>query len=126
MAELIPVLIIIALLALNALFVAAEFAIVGVPRTSIERRAQQGSRVARIVSAVLADPRRQDRFDLFAQPPCQNGRRATGRDRDHDIPAVDDRRKDECREVRTIHDVDGNILLARERGDAFVDFFSCG
>jgi CBS domain containing-hemolysin-like protein len=66
-AELIPVLIIVALLALNALFVAAEFAIVGVPRASIERRAQQGSRVARIVRGVLTDPRRQDRFIATAQ-----------------------------------------------------------
>ena len=56
MAELIPVLIIVALLALNALFVAAEFAIVGVPRASIERRAQQGSRIARVVRSVLARP----------------------------------------------------------------------
>ena len=60
-AELTPVLIIVVLLALNALFVAAEFAIVGVPRTSIDRRAQQGNRIARMVQGVLKDTRRQDR-----------------------------------------------------------------
>jgi CBS domain containing-hemolysin-like protein len=66
-AELTPVLIIVVLLAANALFVAAEFAIVSVPRTAIERRAQQGNRVARLVRGILADPRRQDRFIATAQ-----------------------------------------------------------
>ena len=67
MAELVPVLIIVALLGLNALFVAAEFAIVSVPRTAIDRRAQQGNRIARVVQGVLKDTRRQDRFIATAQ-----------------------------------------------------------
>lgn len=67
MGDFTPALIVAALLVLNALFVAAEFAIVGVPRTSIERRAQQGNRIARLVRSVLASPRRQDRFIATAQ-----------------------------------------------------------
>jgi CBS domain containing-hemolysin-like protein len=66
-AELVPVLIVATLLALNALFVAAEFAIVSVPRPAIDRRAQQGNRIARVVQAVLRDTRRQDRFIATAQ-----------------------------------------------------------
>jgi CBS domain containing-hemolysin-like protein len=66
-AELAPALIVVVLLVLNALFVAAEFAIVSVPRPAIERRVQQGNRVARMVQAVLRDTRRQDRFIATAQ-----------------------------------------------------------
>lgn len=63
----IPTLVIALLVLLNGLFVAAEFAIVGVPRASVERRAAEGNRVARKVSMILRDPTRQDRYIATAQ-----------------------------------------------------------
>jgi CBS domain containing-hemolysin-like protein len=63
----VPTLIVVALILLNGLFVAAEFAIVGVSRPSIERRAARGERVARLVAAILREPRETDRFIATAQ-----------------------------------------------------------
>jgi len=60
-------LIISALILLNAIFVAAEFAIVGAPKTSIDKKAADGNRLALGVQSVLRDPQKQDRYIATAQ-----------------------------------------------------------
>ncbi len=64
---LIPTFIVAALVLLNGLFVAAEFAIVGAPRATVAHLAERGNRRARRVSEILDDPRQQDRFIATAQ-----------------------------------------------------------
>ena len=61
-AALFTLAVIFALLFANALFVAGEFAIVGVPRASIERLASLGNTLARRVLRILDSARRRDRY----------------------------------------------------------------
>jgi CBS domain containing-hemolysin-like protein len=63
----ITVLIIFVLLLVNAFFVVAEFAIVGVPRSAIDARASRGDRLAKLVLGVLDDPKRKDQYIATAQ-----------------------------------------------------------
>ena len=67
MEILIPVAIIFFLVLANGLFVAAEFAIVGAPRSSIEHQASQGSRLAQRALQLLENQVMRDRYIATTQ-----------------------------------------------------------
>jgi CBS domain containing-hemolysin-like protein len=67
MMAVIPFIVIALLILINGLFVAAEFAIIGVRPTRIEQLAQDGNRAARSVRDILSDRRKTDRYIAAAQ-----------------------------------------------------------
>src|SRR5687768_15931640 len=62
-----PILIIFLLIAVNGLFVAAEFAIVGVSRAELANVRIERRSSVRLARWILGDARRQDRFIATAQ-----------------------------------------------------------
>ena len=64
---LLPIAAILALVIVNGVFVAAEFAIVGVSRVELETSMRAGNPAARLVLWIITDPRRHDRFIATAQ-----------------------------------------------------------
>lgn len=64
---LVVILVVLLLVALNGLFVAAEFAIIGSSRAAMSARGAQGDRVAARIAGIMADPARLDRYVATAQ-----------------------------------------------------------
>ena len=64
---LLPAVVVVLLVLANGFFVAAEFAIIGAQRASIEHHAAQGSRLARRAAHILESPRRVDRYIATTQ-----------------------------------------------------------
>ena len=67
MSILLPFLIITLLILINGLFVAAEFAIIGVRPSRLEQLADEGNRTADWLRHVIGDPRQTDRYIATSQ-----------------------------------------------------------
>src|SRR5690348_14582271 len=52
---------------INAIFVAAEFALIAAPKPTLESRKSKGDRLAGLVLAVIGSAPRQDRYIATAQ-----------------------------------------------------------
>lgn len=63
----ITTLFVLVMLALNALFVAAEFAVVAVPRTAMKKRAEAGQKRAQYILKLKEDPELQDQYIATSQ-----------------------------------------------------------
>ena len=60
-------LIVLVLVLINGLYVASEFAVIGVSRASVAADAEAGNRASRRVQSILVDPRQQDRYIAATQ-----------------------------------------------------------
>lgn len=67
MTVIVPILIIGILIVLNGIFVAAEFAIVSVPKARISNLAEKGSKAAQNTLKTITDPDKQNRYFTTAQ-----------------------------------------------------------
>ena len=67
MTSLVVVLVVLVLVIVNGLYVASEFALVGVSRALVEADAESGDRTAVRVQSILDDPRQQDRYIAATQ-----------------------------------------------------------
>lgn len=67
MNALVPVLVILVMVAINALYVAAEFATVGSRRSRVQEDAENGNRAARDLLDILRDPKRLDTYVAACQ-----------------------------------------------------------
>lgn len=67
MIEVLPIVVIIVLVLINGLFVAAEFALIGTPRTQIDQAVNQGNAVAKVIQGIMKDPKSQAEYIATAQ-----------------------------------------------------------
>lgn len=62
MSSVLPIVVMAVLIGINAVFVAAEFAIIAAPRVAIRQLAEAGNRLAGVVARIQESPRLQDRY----------------------------------------------------------------
>ena len=91
----------------------------GPPRAAVGHQGRDGGTEGVGEPGEPAQPRRQQGFDGGAQAARQDRRGAAGGNADHHGVAIDDRRRDEARQLRTVDDVDrhaGGLGGARHFG----------
>lgn len=67
MIDVVMIGIVIVLVLINGLFVAAEFALIGTPRTQIDQAVNQGNTVAKVIQTIQRNPAKQNEYIATAQ-----------------------------------------------------------